>query len=92
VVNFTLVEEPDLEGHMYYRIMKHPFHAWPPDIKYHVAIYRTLEFPSCCGSVLNPDGSDVFSTIEEARKVIPAGAKQLPFQPKHQFLELWESS
>jgi hypothetical protein len=92
VVNFTMLEGEGSGEHMYYRILMHPLHCWAPDIKYHVAMYRTLAFTSCCGTVPNPDGSDKFSTIEEARKVIPADAKQLPFQPEHQFLELWESS
>ena len=77
---------------MYYRINMHPFHCWPPDVSYMVAMYRTPEYASYCGIVSNPDGSDMFSTIEEARKSIPGDAKQLPFQPEHQFLELWESS
>jgi hypothetical protein len=77
---------------MIYRINMHPLHCWPPNVKYMVAVYKTSEYASYCGVVTNSEGSDIFSTIEEARKAIPASAKQLPFQPEHQFLELWESS
>lgn len=76
---------------MFYRILKAP-PGYPSHQNYMVAEYTTLEFDSCCGNVKTIDGSRFFATLEEARKAIPCGARQLPFEPEHQFLELWELS
>lgn len=76
---------------MFYRILNSP-PGYPPHQNYMVSAYRTPEFQSCCGYVKNVDGSGFFATIEEARRALPADAKQLPFQPVDQFLELWELS
>ncbi len=75
---------------MFYRIMMAP-PGYPPHQKYMVAPYRSLEFESSVERVKNVDGSAFFATLEEARKAIPADGRQQPFQPEHQFLELWES-
>jgi hypothetical protein len=76
---------------MFYRILKAP-PGYPSHQKYMVAEYTTLEFDSCRGNVKAIDGSRFFATLEEARKAIPSDARQLPFEPEYQFLELWESS
>ena len=58
-----------------------------------LAKYRTLDYASSFGNVKNADGSPFFASVEEARKAIPTGVRQrLPFEPDHQFVELWESS
>jgi hypothetical protein len=76
---------------MFYRILMAP-PGYPPDQNYMVAEYTTLDFEWCCGDVKNTDGSRFFASIEEARKAIPRDARRLPFEPEHQFVELWESS
>jgi hypothetical protein len=76
---------------MVYRIMwAPPGHA--SHQRYMVAAYRTPDLPSSWSvGVKNTDGSNLFATLEEARRGIPAGARQLPFEPENQFLELWEA-
>jgi hypothetical protein len=76
---------------MFYRILMAP-PGYAPHQRFMVATYKTLEFDSCTGSVNNLDGSGFFGSLEEARQAMPTDATRLPFQPQHQFLELWESS
>jgi hypothetical protein len=94
VIDFTLLEWRSRHGEdgMFYRIMMAP-PGYAPHQRYMVAAYRTLELPAT-GSVglNNADGSPFFSSLEEARRVIPANAKKLPFEPRWQFFELWEAS
>lgn len=75
----------------FYRIMNAP-PVYAPHQRYMVAAYRTLELPSAIGRMNHSDGSAFFGSLEEAHGAIPADAKQLPFQPEHQFLELWEAA
>ena len=75
---------------IFYRIMTAP-PGYPPHQRYMIAAYKALEFDSCVDHVNNVDGSRFFANLDEARKAMPIDAKQLPFQPRHQFLELWES-
>ena len=76
---------------MFYRVITAP-PGYPPHQKYMVAAYETLAYDSCTGGVNNADGTRFFETLEQARKAMPADARQLPFQPEHQFLELWETT
>jgi hypothetical protein len=76
---------------MFYRIMIAP-PGYAPHQRYMVMAYGTLEYESYISGVNNSDGSRFFSSLEEARRAIPADAKPLPSQPEHQFLELWEAS
>jgi hypothetical protein len=76
---------------VYYRILSAP-PGYPPNQKYMVAAYRTLEYASCLGGVANKEGSRFAETLEEARKMMPAKARRLPFETDGQFLELWESA
>lgn len=77
---------------MFYRIMNSP-PGYALHQRYMVGAYRTLELPATDSVGLNnADGSPFFSSLEDARWVLPAGAKQLPFEPRWQFLELWEAS
>ena len=76
---------------MYYRILTAP-PGYGPDENYMVGIYETLEYDSCLGSVRKPDGSRFAAALEEAREMLPADARRLPFTPEDQFLELWEGS
>jgi hypothetical protein len=75
---------------MIYRILAAP-PGYPPLHNYMVAAYATLEYGSCLGNVRKADGTLFAVTLEEARSLLPADAKRLPFEPKYQFLELWES-
>jgi hypothetical protein len=75
---------------MFYRILTAP-PGYPPHQRYIVPEYATLEFVSLGSYVKNMDGSIFFASLEEARMAIPVDARQLPFQQKYQFLELWES-
>jgi hypothetical protein len=83
-----LVNIEGLEG-MFYRIMMAP-PGYAPHEKHMVAQYTTQEFGSCCGGVKDRYGTSFFATLGEARNVNPCGAKQLPFEPESQFLELWK--
>jgi hypothetical protein len=74
---------------MFYRIMTSPPGSGP-DEKYMVGVYETLKYSSCVGSLRNKDGGNIAATLEEARKMLPANAQQLPFTAKDPFLELWE--
>ena len=74
---------------MYYRILTAP-PGYPPDQNFMLVQYRSLEYASNCGGVKNRNGTDFFETIEEARQYLPLTARKLPFEPEHQFLELWE--
>ena len=75
---------------MFFRILHAP-PGYPHEKQYLVAIYRTLDYDSSESWVTNDAGSKFFSTIEEARRVIPSNARQLPFEPEDQFVELWEA-
>ncbi len=74
---------------MFYRVMTAPPGSGP-DEKYMVGVYETLKYNSCVGSLRKKDGSNIAATLEEARQLLPAAARQLPFVAKEQFLELWE--
>ena len=74
---------------MFYRVMTAPPGSGAYD-KYMVGVYETLKFGSCVGSLRKKDGSNFAATLEEARKMLPANARQLPFTAEDQFLELWE--
>lgn len=75
---------------MFYRIVK-AAPGSPSHQNYTVVEYRTLDFTSSLGNVKTVGGSRFFATLEEARQAIPRDAKRLPFEPEHQFVELWES-
>ncbi len=75
---------------MIYRILAAP-PGYPPGCNYMVAAYETLEYDSCVGNVRRADGTRFTATLEEARDLLPIDARQLPFEPEHQFLELWEA-
>jgi hypothetical protein len=55
-----------------------------------VGAYRTRDVSSYSTVLTASDGTRFFATIDEARKVLPNEARQQPFQPEDQFLELWE--
>jgi hypothetical protein len=74
---------------MFYRILRAP-PGYPPDQQYLVAAYETLDYASSKFWLTKDDGSKFTATLEEARRLIPSGARHLPSQPDHQFLELWE--
>ena len=75
---------------MFYRILKAP-PGYSPEQQYLVAAYETLAYDSSKFWVTTDDGNTFVATLEEARRVIPKGARLLPSQPDHQFLELWEA-
>lgn len=75
---------------MFYRIMTSPPGSGPNE-KYMVGIYETLKYHSCVGSLRKKDGSNIAATLEEARGMLPANSRQLPFTAKDPFLELWET-
>lgn len=68
---------------LFYRILNAP-PGYPE--RYWVSAYTSLDFKS---SVKERPRTAV--TIDEARSLIPKGARQLPFEPQNQFLELWET-
>jgi hypothetical protein len=74
---------------MFYRILKAP-PGYPADQQYLVAAYGTLAYSSSKYFLTKDDGSKFTASLEEARRLIPSGARSLPSQPDHQFLELWE--
>lgn len=74
---------------MYYRVMTAPPGHGPAD-KFMVGVYETLKYGSCMGSLRKKDGSNLTATLEEARQMLPANARRLPFVAEDQFLELWE--
>jgi hypothetical protein len=74
---------------MIYRIMKAP-PGYEPEQRYMVGAYSTLDFDSFALNVTTDQGSKFVSSLDEARRLIPTGAKKLPFQSTDQFLELWE--
>ena len=76
---------------MSYRIMTAP-PGHGSDENFMVGIYETLKFGSCVGTLRKPDGEAFAVTLEEARTMLPAGARRLPFDPEDQFLELWEAN
>lgn len=74
---------------MFYRIMLAP-PGYEPDGQYMVAEYETLDFASRTRSVSKSDGGKFAASLEEAREMIPSGARRLSFEQDYQFLELWE--
>ena len=76
---------------MFYRIMTAPPGQGPQE-KFMVGVYETLKFGSCVGSLRQKDGGRFFASLEEARRMLPAGARRLTFVAEDQFLELWEVS
>jgi hypothetical protein len=76
---------------MFYRILAAP-PGYPPDQKYAVAAYETLEYSSSVGGIRKPDSTRLVATLEEARGLLPANARRLAFEPQDQFLELWKSA
>lgn len=78
---------------MYYRIIKVPPGYVHPQ-NFMVAEYPTIELPSsACETMRDAAGSiRFFKTVEDARKLLPDDAIQLPFVPEHQFLELWTTT
>ena len=75
---------------MFYRILSAP-PGYAAHEKFMVAKYNTPQADSCCGDVRNADGSRFFPTLEDARRAIPGDAREVPFEPEYQSLELWES-
>jgi hypothetical protein len=74
---------------VFYRVMTAPPDHGPAE-KFMVGVYETLKYGSCVGSLRKKDGSRFTATLEEARQMLPAEARQLPFVAEDQFLELWE--
>jgi hypothetical protein len=74
---------------MYYRIVNN-VPGYPPEQQYMVAAYETLAYEHAF-ALRKPDGSRYLATLEEARQLLPPGAKCLSSQPEDQFLELWEA-
>jgi hypothetical protein len=74
---------------MFYRIFKSP-PGYPPDQQYMASAYETLAYDSSTFWLATKDGRRMVATVEDARAMLPAGARQLPFEVDHQFLELWE--
>jgi len=72
---------------MFYRISKAP-PGYPAEQQYLVAAYETLAYDSSKFWVTRDDGSKFTATLEEARRLIPSGARRLPSQPHHQFLDI----
>jgi hypothetical protein len=75
---------------VFYRIMTAP-PGYGPEEKFMVGIYETLKYSSCLGSLRNKDGSGFAATLEDARQMLPAGARRLPFVAEDHLLELWEA-
>jgi hypothetical protein len=75
---------------MFYRILRSP-PGYPEDQKFMVSAYETLDIQSHVAPLKTPDGRKMFATLEEARALLPAEARRLPFETDHQFLELWEA-
>jgi hypothetical protein len=74
---------------MFYRIFRAP-PGYRPDQQYLVAAYEATDFDSFKFFLTTHDGSKFIATLEEARRLIPSCARRLPWEPDHQFLELWE--
>ena len=74
---------------MFYRILR-AAPGYPPEQQYLVGAYETLDYHSCKFQLTKHDGSEFVATLEDARQMLPPGAKRLSFQPDSQFLELWE--
>lgn len=72
------------------RDLPHP-PGYPPHQKYMVVAYQTLEYDASVGNVRRADGTRFTATEKEARNLLPADARQLPFEPEYQFLELWKA-
>jgi hypothetical protein len=76
---------------MLYRILRSP-PGYPPEQQYLVAAYETLAFESCKFWVTKEDGSRFVATVEEARQLLPAGARLLPSEPhQSRTINLWNS-
>lgn len=63
--------------------------GYPPSQSYMVGKYRDMSLDSHCEIVANDDGSNFFACLDDARKIIPNGARQIAFEPEDQFVELW---
>lgn len=75
---------------MFYRIIKAP-PGYAAGQNYLVAAYETRDALSKNYKVRRDDGTLFAATLEDARRMLPENAKQLPFEPIAQFLELWEA-
>jgi hypothetical protein len=75
---------------MIYRIMRAP-PGYAREGQYMVGAYWTLDFDSFAFNVMITKGSTFTLTLDEARQLIPIGAKKLAFEPRDQFLELWKA-
>jgi hypothetical protein len=74
---------------MFYRIMKAP-PGYPPEQQYLVGAYQSLAYDSYLSPITKADGSRFAATLDEARRMVPAGARLLSSPPEDQFVELWE--
>jgi len=72
---------------MYYRIFGE-LPGYPPDRRFMLARYETLEISSS----VKTDPHMLFPTVEEARAAIPQPATQMPSNDEYQFfvVELWK--
>jgi hypothetical protein len=75
---------------MIYRILTAP-PGYPAEARFWVCSYGNLDFDSGVCILTREDGEKFAATLEEARRMIPKGAVRLPFEPKAQFIELWEA-
>jgi len=75
---------------MYYYIMTSP-PGYPANENFMVGAYRSKEFDSCIGHFVGKKDRPLFGTLEDARHTIPGDPQRLDFEPKDQFIELWES-
>ncbi len=76
---------------MIYRILLVP-PGYAPNERFMVAKYQATNIRTSLGRITDASGAEYFSTIEGARRALPLGARQLPYEPEHQFLELWEAA
>ncbi len=75
---------------MFYRILRAP-PGYPSQQHYRVLAYESLEYDSVKFWVTKEDGAKSVATLEEARRLLPAGARYVHSQADHQFIELWEA-
>lgn len=75
---------------MFFRVLIAPPGYMSP-IGYMVGEYQTAAFESFVRNLVSATGAKVFSSIEEARKLIPKNAVRLPYDRDAQFLELWST-
>lgn len=74
---------------MFYRVILAP----PGYQGFMVMECRTRDPQSQIAKLRSKCGTSFFPTMDDARKVIPHEAKQIPFEPENPvYLELWESA